>query len=188
GRDGVVRPARAGVVGAATRPNTVLAREEPGEFQVDGTFFQALDEAGEPVKPERLAKPARPQVLTAVRPDGRTVSFFGDLHPSFSGNVVKAMGGATQGWPVGARALGRLGSVVRDESETDFLDHIARRLHARVTAVNRLTPTIVEVIVEAPQAAANFRPGLFYRLQNYEALSANVAGTRLAMEGLALTG
>ena len=49
-------------------------------------------------------------------------------------------------------------------------------------------PTIVEVIVKAPLAAKKFRPGQFYRLQNYEAHSAVVDGTRLATEGMALTG
>jgi len=42
--------------------------------------------------------------------------------------------------------------------------------------------------VKAPQAARNFRPGQFYRLQNFESLAPCVEGTRLAMEGLALTG
>jgi NADPH-dependent glutamate synthase beta subunit-like oxidoreductase/NAD(P)H-flavin reductase len=186
--DEMVLPARAVLVAAGTRPNTVLAREEPAELSVDGAFFQALDEAGDPVRPERVAKPSQPHVLTARRADGRTVSFFGDLHPSFSGNVVKAMGGVTQGWPVVARALARLEPAVRDESEAAFLAGTARRFRAKVKAVHRLTPTIVEVIVEAPQAAANFRPGLFYRLQNFEALAPYTAGTRLAMEGLALTG
>ena len=55
-------------------------------------------------------------------------------------------------------------------------------------AVARLTPTIVEVVVEAPQAAANFEPGEFYRLQNFETLAHRVDGTTLAMEGLAMTG
>ena len=34
--------------------------------------------------------------------------------------------------------------------------------------MNRLTPTIVEVVVRAPAAARAFQPGQFYRLQNYE--------------------
>ncbi len=59
--------------------------------------------------------------------------------------------------------------------------------------MNRLTPTIVEVVVRAPAAARAFRPGQFYRLQNYEMLAARVAElgagqTVLAMEGLAMTG
>ena len=37
--------------------------------------------------------------------------------------------------------------------------------------VERLTPTIVEVVVRAPAAARRFRPGQFYRLQNYETLA-----------------
>ena len=57
--------------------------------------------------PERVAKPAAVRVLTHLREDGRAVSFFGDLHPSFSGNVVKAMGGATLGYPVVSRMLAR---------------------------------------------------------------------------------
>ena len=52
----------------------------------------------------------------------------------------------------------------------------------------RLTPNIIEVVVRAPIAARAFKPGQFYRLQNYERLASRVDGTTLAMEGLALTG
>ncbi len=64
-------------------------------------------------------------------------------------------------------------------------------------AVQRLTPTIVEVVVRAPAAARAFRPGQFYRLQNYEMHAARIAeagpdggsvATVLTMEGLAMTG
>jgi NAD(P)H-flavin reductase len=54
--------------------------------------------------------------------------------------------------------------------------------------VQRLTPTIVEVVVRAPFAAERFEPGQFYRLQNFEVNAPSIDGTRLAMEGLALTG
>jgi len=46
----------------------------------------------------------------------------------------------------------------------------------------------IEVIVKAPTAARKFQPGQFYRLQNYERTAPVVEGTRLMMEGLALTG
>jgi NAD(P)H-flavin reductase len=61
-------------------------------------------------------------------------------------------------------------------------------LRATVKEVIRLTPTIVEVIVHAPLAAQTFRPGQFFRLQNYESHAFRANGTTLAMEGLALTG
>jgi NAD(P)H-flavin reductase len=61
-------------------------------------------------------------------------------------------------------------------------------LIARVVRVERLTPTIVDVVVRAPMQARKFHPGQFYRLQNYETDARVVEGTKLTMEGLALTG
>jgi NAD(P)H-flavin reductase len=69
-----------------------------------------------------------------------------------------------------------------------FVADLNRRFRAFVHQVQRLTPTIVEVVVQAPQAAANFEPGEFYRLQNFESLAQRVEDTTLAMEGLAMTG
>src|SRR5215470_4959995 len=74
------------------------------------------------------------------------------------------------------------------EGSGAFIDRMNHLLRPHVVAVNRLTPTIVEVVVRAPQAARNFHPGEFYRLQNFESLADRIEGTTLAMEGLALTG
>jgi len=180
-------PARTILIAAGTQPNTVLAREDPDHFVLDGRYFRAVDENGEPVKPERSAKPRDVRVLMARQPDGRFISFFGDLHPSFYGNVVKAMGSAKQGAPVVSKVLASLPS--RDAADAKrFLASLDRELRATVHRVDRLTPKIVEVIVHAPMAARQFKPGQFYRLQNFEALAAKPDGTRLAMEGIALTG
>ena len=183
-----ILPARSILVAAGTQPNTVLAREDPHNFHLDGKYFQACDENGEPVKPEHAAaKPLAPRVLMSKRADGRFVSFFGDVHPSFFGNVVKAMGGAKQGYPVISRVLAKVApaSIL---TEPEFEAHLNRELRASVHEVIRLTPSIVEVVVRAPAAARRFRPGQFYRLQNYERHALAVDDTRLAMEGLALTG
>ncbi|MBM3556956.1 MAG: pyridine nucleotide-disulfide oxidoreductase, partial [Alphaproteobacteria bacterium] len=48
--------ARALLVAAGTQPNTVLARED-GAIKLDGRYFQALDETGRKVAPEKVAKP-----------------------------------------------------------------------------------------------------------------------------------
>ena len=58
----------------------------------------------------------------------------------------------------------------------------------RVVEVKRLNAKIIEVIVKAPFAARRFRPGQFYRLQNYESRAPIVDGVRLTLEGIALTG
>jgi NADPH-dependent glutamate synthase beta subunit-like oxidoreductase/NAD(P)H-flavin reductase len=181
-----VLPARTILVAAGTQPNTVLAREDATHAFIDGKYFRALDEQGEPATPERVCKPDEVRVLMYRHADGRFMSFFGDLHPSFAGNVVKAMGGAKQGYPVLTRTMEKLGTSKR--TPADILAEANKTWRAKVVRVDRLTPTIVEVVVEAPAAARNFEPGQFYRLQNYEARSLNVDGTLLTMEGLALTG
>ena len=182
----VTLPARTILVAAGTQPNTVLGREDPAHVALDGRYFQAYDEEGNPVTPERVTKPDAVRVLMNWQPDGRAISFFGDLHPSFSGNVVKAMGGAKLGYPVVSRVLAR--RPAQAPTPEELLARVNDQFRARVAEVIRLTPTIVEVVVRAPQAARAFCPGQFYRLQNYEAHAAQVDGTTLAMEGLALTG
>ena len=179
-------PAKAILVAAGTQPNTVLGREDPDNVFLDGRWFRAVDEDGHPVTPERIAKPQVARVLMSLRPDGRAISFFGDLHPSFAGNVVKAMASAKQGYPVVSRVLAR--RTPADPKPAELLDRLNGELRGMVKDVIRLTPTIVEVVVKAPMAARAFKPGQFYRLQNYETLAPHANGTTLAMEGLALTG
>jgi NAD(P)H-flavin reductase len=182
----VLLPAKSILVAAGTQPNTVLSREDPDRLHLDGRYYQALDEEGQPVQPEKNAKPKSPRVLTSLQPDGRAISFFGDLHPSFAGNVVKAMASAKQGYPVVSRLLARRpASAPSPEALVAKLD---AELRATVREVVRLTPNTVEVVVKAPMAARAFEPGQFYRLQNYESFAPRSHGTTLAMEGLALTG
>jgi NADPH-dependent glutamate synthase beta subunit-like oxidoreductase/NAD(P)H-flavin reductase len=184
--DPVRLPAKSILVAAGTQPNTVLGREDPENVFLDGKWFQAVDEDGQPVKPERIAKPSASRVLTSIRSDGHGVSFFGDLHPSYAGNVVKAMASAKQGFPVVTRLLSK--RPPEAPAPDVLVARLNRELRAVVQDVIRLTPNIVEVVVRAPMAARAFEPGMFYRLQNYETLATRVNGTTLAMEGLALTG
>jgi len=181
----VTLPAKSILIAAGTQPNTVLARED-SRVLIEGKYFQAIDASGAVVSPARTAKPDEVRVLMNRRADGRTISFFGDLHPSFAGNVVKAMGSAKQGYPVVSHALAQTApSSVTAEALAKTMNE---GLRATIHAVERLTPTIVEVTVHAPFAARGFEPGQFYRLQNFEALAGKTDDTVLAMEGLALTG
>jgi NADPH-dependent glutamate synthase beta subunit-like oxidoreductase/NAD(P)H-flavin reductase len=186
----VVLPARTILMAAGTSPNTVLQRETPEHFELDGKYFQAIDAQGNKVSPEWVAKPETPQMFVSRYDDGRLVSFFGDLHPSYAGNVVKAMGSAKQGYPFITNAL-LTKNPANSENAESFFAKLDGLLVATVHDVIRLTPNIVEVVVKAPLAARNFEPGQFYRLQNYEANALRLnhsVNTTLAMEGLALTG
>jgi NADPH-dependent glutamate synthase beta subunit-like oxidoreductase/NAD(P)H-flavin reductase len=180
-------PAKAVLIAAGTQPNTVIAHEGEERFELDGRYFQAYDLEGNLVVPERTKKPDDVYVMAHYEKDGRAVSFFGDLHPSYAGNVVSAMASALQGYPAISQLLKSKAPV--DGSDDDsFFAGLNNDLRAVVHEVKRLNDTIVEVIVRAPQAARQFQPGQFYRLQNFESLAPVVDGTRLAMEGLALTG
>jgi NADPH-dependent glutamate synthase beta subunit-like oxidoreductase/NAD(P)H-flavin reductase len=181
-------PARTLLIAAGTHPNTVIAREDPEHFRLDGEYFQACDDAGAPVAAEwSISKPTQSRVLLARRSDGRYVSYFGDVHPSYFGNVVKALGSAKQGYPAVSRVLERV-KPASAASDARFIGRLNEELRATVHEVTRLTPLIVEVVVKAPAAARRFRPGQFYRLQNFEMLARQVEGTRMLMEGIALTG
>ncbi|MSQ69667.1 MAG: pyridine nucleotide-disulfide oxidoreductase [Betaproteobacteria bacterium] len=198
GPEGEIRRAAHTIfIAAGTQPNTVLAHEDPTHFELDGKYLRACDESGNPVKPQfSVSKPERSDVLLSRTDDGRFISFFGDLHPSYFGNVVKAMGSTKQGHPVVSRVLATQASQGSKHPElagdAAFIASLDRQLRATVHDVRRLTPTIVEVVVRAPLAARKFQPGQFYRLQNFEMRAPLIrvgnADMRMQMEGLALTG
>ncbi len=181
----VTMSARAVLIAAGTQPNTVLSREDESFAHLDGKYFRAVDANGKTVQPEWSGKPSEVQILMNAEP-GKTMSFFGDLHPSYAGNVVRAMGSAKQGYPHVDAALAK--SKPNAKAFSQLVEELDRGLIATVVRVDRLTPTIVEVIVKARFASRAFKPGQFFRLQNFEALAAVKDNTRMAMEGLALTG
>ncbi len=117
----------------------------------------------------------------------KSISFFGDLHPSYSGSVVKAMASAKNGYPIITELL-KKNSNAKIENTDTFFDKIKNGLRSVVVDVKRLTPKVVEVIIKAPLAATNFKPGQFYRLQNFETNALKLKNTKLAMEGIATTG
>jgi len=197
GRD-VELPARAVLVAAGTTPNITYEKEYPGSFQMDGKkkFFAAYQTVQQPDSSFQLQPTSNGTgFFTSYNRDGRFITYYGDNHPRYAGNVVKAMASARDGYPkVVALFAGEIAGLepgrqperdVQWRQLTDFLDS---ELVARVAEVRRLTPTIVEVIVHAPSPARKFEPGQFYRLQNYETYAEQRKGTRLLMEGIALTG
>jgi NADPH-dependent glutamate synthase beta subunit-like oxidoreductase/NAD(P)H-flavin reductase len=191
--------ARAVMVAAGTNPNVVYENEHPQTFRLDaetGSFamHQAVEEADGRFRAEPVAAGGL-GFFTSYDRDGRLVSFFGDAHPTFAGNVVKAMASAYVGYREIARLFERevarqepAEQAERENAWVRFAEVLEDGLKATVVDAIRLADRIVEVIVRAPLAAQKFRPGQFYRLQNYEGPAEVVDGIRLTMEGLALTG
>jgi len=194
-------PMRSLFVAAGTSPNVIYESENPGTFGLESKFFQRFEPEwnddphlvashDEPVP--KLAKPAP---FTSYAKHGRHVTFFGDNHPVYAGSVVKAMASARDGYPYivrlferEIRALDPARQAERDAAMEALKRRLDDEILARVVEVNRLTPTIVEVVARAPMQARKFHPGQFYRIQNLESNAPWVDGTVLAAEGLALTG
>lgn len=194
----ITLPARAVMVAAGTSPNIVYEKELPGSFQLDEKkyFFQKhVTEPEEGGKWKlRSAKPGESGAFFLSHShDGRYVTFYGDNHPDYAGNVVKAMASAKHGFPQIAK-LFKTEIELADTSPADpssfdtLLQFFDEALVPKIVKVVRLTPTIVEVIVKGRYIARKFEPGQFFRLQNYETTSHMIDGNRLTMEGIALTG
>lgn len=206
-------PARTVCVAAGTSPNTIYEREQPGTFKLDerGEFFaphkierNGGDGDGGKFRLVPAAKGER-GFFTSYENAGRFISYYGDNHPVYAGNVVKAMASAKYGYEAVCAlfadeiaAMENETGVASERAEARERERAAQfarlverlddELIARVVRVERLTPTIVDVVVRAPMQARKFHPGQFYRLQNYETDARVVKDTKLTMEGLALTG
>lgn len=192
-------PARTVCVAAGTSPNVIYEKEKPGTFQLDEwrQFFQPyrLTRNGDGKFHAVPAEKNEVGFFTSYEHDGKFISYYGDNHPKYAGNVVKAMASAKHGYTrvveLFADEIAKQGSLPQEVKDSIFDNLEAtldEQLRAYVVKVDRLTPTIVDVIVKAPLQARKFEPGQFYRLQNFETSAPIVDGTRLVMEGLALTG
>ncbi|HEX9160201.1 MAG TPA: FAD-dependent oxidoreductase [Thermoanaerobaculia bacterium] len=188
-------PARSVMVAAGTSPNVIYEKEHPGTFKLDKwkQFFQsfAVSVDGELIEVDPNTDTG---FFTSYQHPSRReklISFYGDNHPRYAGNVVKAMASARDGYPHVVASLSRdagEGGRRPGEGFESLVKTLDDGLVARVHEVNRLTPTIVEVVVRAPFAAQRFQPGQFFRLQNFESNATEIDGTKLTMEGIALTG
>jgi len=188
------------LVAAGTSPNITYEHERPGTFQLDKwkSFFKVgRVDAGQFTPVEKGRDTSGAAFFTSYANGAKTVSVYGDNHPAYAGNVVKAMASARDGYASVVHGFaGRIAGLSHTPAALAERRHAWRKLtqkldfelEAVVHEVNRLTPTITEVVVHAPAAARRFEPGQFYRLQNFEVNADVVAGSKLALEGLAMTG
>lgn len=185
----VCLPARAIFIAAGTVPNTIYEREYPGTLAVEGDHFQTFVMHSDGLQAVQVAehcKAPESGPFTSYAEHNRRVSFLGDTHPVFNGSVVKAIASAKAAWPQVMRAIEN--QPASSHSYADFQARMTDLLVPRVAVVDRSKPGLVELWVRAPLAVKNFRPGQFFRLQTLETDSPLVAGTRLQVPPLTVSG
>ncbi len=169
------------LIAAGTNPNLSPALEDGLDFEIDGKYFAEIDENHKHYPITHSARPKEFSVITKIDDETKkAVSFFGDSHPNFEGNVVKAMASAKIGHAEITRVLKLVTfrQAQRDYKE-DFL--------VRIEKVEMLSDNVFEVFVKAKLLANQTEIGHIFRLQNYHALAPKIANQLMAMEGIPVT-
>lgn len=142
--------ARTILVATGTQPNTSLAFDE--DLPLDGIHFKAQD-----------------RFLIQDR-----LSYLGDLHPEFSGSVVKAMASAKAAAPLINQALRSKPAKAQNPCS-----QVQNDLKASIQATKRLNEQVLELTIHAPWAARNVKPGQFFRFQTFETQAFHMRGIPL---------
>lgn len=82
-----------------------LSQKFPDVFEKKNGYLKLLNEQGQEVDLQKTYKPDEVHVLTHIREDGKSISFLGDLHPSFEGNVARSMASAKHATPIITRMV-----------------------------------------------------------------------------------
>ncbi len=175
-----------------TTPNKAPFYEDKLKFSLDGGTFQIIDLLGQKLPAFASPKSEGIGFICAKNDQGKMVSFFGDLHPSFGGSVVKAMASAKNGYSIINQALKCQPIEEKDPNKIitkyqNFLSGINQNFTVKVQEVNILSNYFTQLVVYAPLLAQKTKLGHIFRLHNYHQFSANQGEILMAMEGVAVT-
>ena len=163
------------IIATGTHPNTTLSKEYPEYFKKKNGYLHGLNNKLE-------------ENFFIHIDDHFSFSVLGDSHPQYSGSVVKAIASAKDSYKIISSKIlyNKDNYLLKSEK---FFDKLNIGLISKVIKVNRLTKSIIEAEIKSPVAVSEFRPGQFFRLQNFEANARyNIKGYKRIIEPLALTG
>ncbi|MGB6977162.1 MAG: FAD-dependent oxidoreductase [Gammaproteobacteria bacterium] len=188
-------PAHAVFVATGAKPNIAYEFEHRGTFQREGFDYRMYDLVNDELEflhPDGHSTHCKTKhfgAFTSYHENDHRVTFLGDAHPVFHGNVVKAIASAKRTYPKIMQLFGERVHANGDHQEyQQFVVKMRDLFETEVVEVKRHSPSVVELKVRAPQAARNFLPGQFYRVQDYETTAPVVGDTRLQTEAVAVLG
>lgn len=188
--DDVQIPARSILVATGARPNVAYEFEHEGTFLRNGIQYQTfeLNKGNLEAVPTAVhCKSENFGPFTSYEDEDFRVSFVGDSHPVFHGNVVKAIASGMRTYPKILEALeSKTGELGNTDEYASFSNTLEDAFNASIESIERQNQHTITLKIKAPKAAARFKPGQFYRLQNFETRAVTVGDTLLQMEAIAL--
>lgn len=180
------------LVATGAQPNIAYTFEHPHTFKRNGLQYQNYEDVDgsleTPPLAENIKDPDFGPFTSYSDHDDHRVSFVGDTHPVFHGNVVKAIASSLRTYPKIVALFGeRANQLTSEDNYVFFSDSMTHYFSSRVLNVTRRAPGVVELEIHAPMAAKRFQPGQFFRLQNFETQSYQNAEVSFQMEPLALS-
>lgn len=174
--DGTIYECRSLLIAAGTSPNISPVVEDHLDISLDGKYFS------------QIKTNSKTSFITKINEKNQAISFFGDLHPNFEGNVVKAMASAK----IGAKQIDEFLNVEKSSPDNlfgyhEFRSKITQDFVARIHKIERLSDHVVEITIKAPLLAKNTQVGQIFRLQNLHYFAKKSANQIIAMEGVAVT-
>lgn len=156
-QDGSFLPAKTILVAIGTHPNTVLAQEE-------STYLSLSKENKDFFSSAPQNRPNSPlyQVWTGRGDHSPAISAWGDLHPQYSGSVVRALASVKDGFPVLEAHLKKMPDTLHTAKQTFrqldklFMCKLLRKKQKKDHVIFE---------VWAPAQTQNFKLGHFFRLQ-----------------------
>jgi NADPH-dependent glutamate synthase beta subunit-like oxidoreductase/NAD(P)H-flavin reductase len=172
------------LMAVGTMPNISFVLEDNLEFANDGKYLSEIFLPKQALEVENLQGKKSFSIITKIdEKSKKSVSFFGDLHANFEGNVVKAMASAKKGYH---QINDALKLIIYPTKNIEYKNYREDFL-VSVLKVDRLSENVVEIYVKSKLLANQTQVGQIFRLHNYHALAQELKGQTLAMEGVVVT-
>lgn len=159
-------PARSVFMATGAKPNIAYTYEHPGAFKHSEGIYEsyALSQKSLSHGEIELEKSAR-GVFTSYRKNNHLISFIGDVHAYYQGNVVKAIASAKDHYQSILDAMSVLEKRDTWQALKPWRQSLVKLMSARVTRLEIINDQWVKIQVHMPLAACKHLPGHIYRLK-----------------------
>lgn len=169
-------PAGSMVIAAGTSPNTIYNDEHEDTFEINDKtwYFNTYDIKNENGQTKLNEIADGEGFFTSYLKDNKTISFFGDCHPNYFGSVVKTMASVKKGY---GRIVKNLEVFEPDtKSFEEFAGKLADTFSTKVIEVQNLSGKYISLKIISKNAASKWKPGKFFKIQNYETHAVQLNG------------